>query len=129
MNGQLVAVLRSEAVMILFCVVFAQSMPAASYDLVINNGRVLDPQSGLDGTRSIGVRDGKIAKISRTPLSGKNVIDADGQIVGPGFIDYHAHGGTLLSGRLQAFDGVTTAIEAEVGQLPVAMAYARAKGE
>jgi N-acyl-D-glutamate deacylase len=99
------------------------------YDLVINGGRVLDPASGLDAVRSLGIEAGKIAEISATPLEGREAIDARGQIVGPGFIDYHAHGGTLLSGRLQAFDGVTTAIEAEVGQLPVSMAYEKAAQE
>jgi N-acyl-D-glutamate deacylase len=99
------------------------------YDLVINDGRVLDPASGLDAVRSLGIADGRIAAISRTPLVGTQVIDAAGDVVGPGFIDYHSHGGTLLSGRLQAFDGVTTAIEAEVGQLPVARAYERAARE
>jgi len=100
-----------------------------AFDLVINNGRVLDPASGLDDIRSLGIRDGRIAAISRTALAGKQVIDASGETVGPGFIDYHAHGGSLLSGRLQAFDGVTTAIEAEMGQLPVSMAYDRAARE
>ena len=97
--------------------------------MVINNGRVLDPASGLDAVRSLGIRDGSIAAISSTPLSGREEVDARGQVVAPGFIDLHAHGGTLLSGRLQAFDGVTTAIEAEVGQLPVSAAYRRAAEE
>ncbi|MFK7731985.1 MAG: amidohydrolase family protein [Pseudomonadales bacterium] len=100
-----------------------------SFDLVINNARVIDPESGLDAIRHIGVRDGKIAALSTTVLSAAKTIDGYGYIVGPGFIDLHAHGGTLLSGRLQAYDGVTTAIEAEVGQLPVAKAYARAARE
>ena len=81
-----------------------------SFDLVINNGRVIDPASGLDAVRSVGIKNGKITAISSSVLEGKNVIDASGEIVGPGFIDYHAHGGSLLSGRLEAFDGVTTSI-------------------
>lgn len=96
------------------------------YDLVINNARVIDPESGFDGPRHIGIRDGIIKALSKRQLLGKQQIDAKGAIVGPGFIDLHAHGSTLLSGRLQAFDGVTTAIEAEVGQLPVAKAYEHA---
>ena len=99
------------------------------YDLVINGGRILDPKSGLDGVRSLGIRDGRIAAISPTPLVGRRTFDATGDIVGPGFIDYHAHGGSLLSSRLQLFDGVTTAIEAEMGQLPMATAYQRAARE
>ena len=97
-----------------------------SFDLMINDGRALDPASALDGMRSLGIVGGRIAAISQEPLSGARTIDATEKVVGPGFIDYHAHGGTLLSGRLQAFDGVTTAIEAEVGQLPIPDAYALA---
>ncbi len=100
-----------------------------TYDLVIEGARVLDPESGLDAVRSIGIHDGKIAALSSEPLSSRKTIDGSGYVVGPGFIDLHAHGGTLLSGRLQAFDGVTTAIEAEVGQLPVAKAYETAARE
>ncbi|MFK8021655.1 MAG: amidohydrolase family protein [Pseudomonadales bacterium] len=100
---------------------------AARFELAINNARVIDPETGLDGIRSIGISNGKIKKLSRRPLRGTQLIDAKGAIVGPGFIDLHAHGSSLLSGRLQAFDGVTTAIEAEVGQLPVNKAYALAE--
>jgi N-acyl-D-aspartate/D-glutamate deacylase len=52
----------------------------------------MDPESRLDAVRSIGIRDGKIAAISATPLSGKTTLDAKGLIVSPGFIDLHAHG-------------------------------------
>lgn len=120
----------------LLCFFIAFTEPALAaqdmiekFELVINNGRVLDPESGLDATRSIGIRNGKIAAISKSPLAGKSVINAGGDIVGPGFIDFHAHGDSLLSGRLQAFDGVTTAIEGEVGQLPVSKAYENAAAQ
>ncbi|MDE0885672.1 MAG: amidohydrolase family protein [Myxococcota bacterium] len=99
------------------------------HDLVIKGGHVVDPASGLDAIRNIGITSGRIAAISSEPLAGRESIDASGSTVGPGFIDLHAHGGTLLSGRLQAYDGVTTAIEGEVGQLPVAKAYALAEEE
>ena len=98
-------------------------LAGSQYDLAINNGRVLNPETKLDAVRSIGIRDGKIVKISNKALKGEQTIDANGYVVGPGFIDYHSHGGTLLSGRLQAFDGVTTAIEAEMGQLPIKRVY------
>ena len=99
---------------------------SATYDLVISGGRVLDPASRTETELNVGIKAGRIAALSPTPLVGRDSIDASGLVVGPGFIDLHAHGGTLLSGRLQLFDGVTTAIEAEVGQLPVAAAYERA---
>src|SRR5205823_1439785 len=61
--------------------------------------------------------------ISRTPLAGKQTLDAKGLVVAPGFIDIHAHGQQLAAARMQAFDGVTTALELESGVLPVAGAY------
>jgi N-acyl-D-glutamate deacylase len=95
-----------------------------AFDLVVTNGRVVDPETGLDGLRSVGIRNGRIAAIARTPLRGRTVLDASGLVVAPGFIDLHAHGQDLPSARMQAFDGVTTALELEAGTLPVAAAYA-----
>jgi len=99
------------------------------FDLVVANGRVIDPETGLDGVRSVGIRDGRIEAISLTPLLGKKVLDASGLVVAPGFIDLHAHGQDLPAARMQAFDGVTTALELESGTLPVAVAYERVARE
>jgi N-acyl-D-glutamate deacylase len=102
--------------------------PAAAqdtFDLVIANGRVIDPETGLDAVRSVGIRVGQIASISTTPLQGRTIFDATGLVVAPGFIDLHAHGQDLPAARMQAFDGVTTALELEAGTLPVAAAYER----
>lgn len=88
---------------------------AAQFDVVIAGGRVMDPESGLNAVRHIGIRDGRIAAISDQPLSGKTVIQAAGRIVAPGFIDLHAHGQTNEANEYQAHDGVTTALELEVG--------------
>jgi len=52
----------------------------------------MDPESGLDAVRSVGIRGGKIAAISTSPLAGKQTIDAKGLVVAPGFIDLHEHG-------------------------------------
>jgi N-acyl-D-glutamate deacylase len=106
--------------------------PAAGrgmFDLVLANGRVIDPETGLDGIRSVGIRNGRIEVISRTPLRGRTVLDARGLVVAPGFIDLHAHGQELAGARMQAFDGVTTALELEAGTLPVAHAYERSARE
>jgi N-acyl-D-glutamate deacylase len=89
----------------------------------------MDPESGLSATRNLGIKGGKIAAISESALSGVRTIDAKGRVVGPGFVDLHAHGQSLLSGRVQAFDGVTTAVEAEAGQFPVDKAYQNAARE
>jgi N-acyl-D-glutamate deacylase len=85
------------------------------YDLVLNNGRVIDPETKLDAVRSVGITGGKIAAVSEKPLTGKKVIDATGLVIASGFIDLHAHGQSIPADRMQAFDGVTTALELESG--------------
>jgi N-acyl-D-glutamate deacylase len=96
------------------------------YDVVLKGGLVMDPESGLEAVRNVGVREGKIAAISTERLKGAKVIDATGRVVAPGFIDLHSHGQNLVGSRVQAYDGVTTAMENEVGQLPVEAAYSSA---
>ncbi len=91
-----------------------------TYDLVIEGGRVLDPETGLDAVRNVGIAQGKIARISADPLDGKRVISARGLVVAPGFIDLHQHAQELASQRLKAMDGVTTALEMEIGKPDVA---------
>ena len=99
-----------------------------TFDLVIENGRVIDPESGLDAIRSIGIRAGRIEEISAGELEGRETIDATGLVVAPGFIDLHAHGQDPFSSRLQALDGVTTALELEGGVFPVTQWYADREG-
>jgi dihydroorotase len=87
----------------------------APFDVVIAGGRVMDPESGLDAVRHVGFRGGKIAAFSTAPLNGRVVLAAAGRVVAPGFIDLHAHGQSPESNEYQAHDGVTTALELEVG--------------
>ena len=100
----------------------------ARYDLVIANGRVMDPESGLDAVRHLGIRAGKIETISDTPLAGARVVDAAGHVVAPGFIDLHEHGQQEESYRMMVRDGVTSAFELEVGTADVAAWYAAREG-
>src|SRR6266700_816051 len=79
---------------------------AQQYDLVLEGGRVMDPESGVDTVRNVGILDGKIVRISSEALSGKRVIHAGGLVVAPGFIDLHQHGQDLESQRVKALDGV-----------------------
>ncbi len=103
------------------CFLFASSiLSAQQYDLVIEGGRVMDPETGLDAVRNVGIRDGKIARISTSTLDGRSVVHAKGLVVSPGFIDLHQHAQDLASQRLKAFDGVTTALEMEIGAPDVA---------
>src|SRR5438094_111626 len=81
----------------------------------ITNGRVMDPESGLDAVRNVGISGGKIRAISSAALQGRQTIDAKGLVVAPGFIDLHQHGQDDENYRAKARDGVTTALELEVG--------------
>jgi len=105
----------------------AALLRAQAFDLVIANGRVLDPESGLEAVRNVGVNGGTIAAISGERLNGRTVIDASGLVVSTGFIDLHAHGQTPETYRYQARDGVTTALELEVGAGDIAAWYAARK--
>lgn len=98
------------------------------YDVVIAEGRVMDPESGLDAVRWIGIQEDRIAAISESPLEGVLVLDAAGLVVSPGFIDLHAHGQDDENYRLFAMNGVTTALEMEVGTADVEGWYAAREG-
>jgi N-acyl-D-aspartate/D-glutamate deacylase len=99
------------------------SQPAPGYDLVIANGRVMDPESGLDAVRHVGIRGTRIEAVSPTPLAGGRIIDASRHVVAPGFIDLHEHGQQEESYRMMVRDGVTSAFELEVGTGDVARWY------
>ena len=98
------------------------------YDVVIANGRVVDPASKRDQVINVGILDGRIAAISRATLTGKRTIDAKGLVVAPGFIDLHEHVQDEASHRHQVRDGVTSAFEMEGGTADVAGWY-RERGE
>jgi N-acyl-D-aspartate/D-glutamate deacylase len=107
--------------LLLFLLVFGTTFLAAQqYDIVLEGGRVIDPETGLDAIRNVGIRDGKIARISADSLSGKRTLSVKNLVVAPGFIDLHQHGQELESQRVKAFDGVTTALEMEIGVPDVA---------
>lgn len=107
--------------LLVVCLLFCSSLlTAQQFDLVLEGGRVMDPETGLDAIRNVGIRDGRIASISVDPLSGRRVIHAAGLVVAPGFIDLHQHGQSIDSERVKAFDGVTTALEMEIGKPDVA---------
>jgi N-acyl-D-aspartate/D-glutamate deacylase len=103
--------------------------PPPGLEVVIAGGRVMDPESGLDAVRYLGIQGGRIRLISDTALHAPLVLDAQGLVVAPGFIDLHAHGQTPENWRLQALDGVTTALELEVGTEDVDRWYAEREGK
>jgi N-acyl-D-aspartate/D-glutamate deacylase len=110
-----------KALFYLCLLVFLTTVAAAQQlDLVIEGGRVMDPETGLDAVRNVGIRGGKIVRITSEPLSGRRMVHAGGLVVAPGFIDLHQHGQDLASERVKALDGVTTALELEIGAPDVA---------
>ena len=97
---------------------------AVVYDLVILRGRVMDPASGLDAIRAVGITAGKIRAVSIQSLQGRDTLDARNLVVAPGFIDLHQHAQDAAGYRVEALDGTTTALELEGGTADVDMWYA-----
>ncbi len=92
------------------------------HEIVLRGGRVIDPESGVDAQRDLGISRDRIRAVER--IWGRNIrgaedIDVTGLVVAPGFIDLHAHGQDAENYRLQAMDGVTTALELEIGTADV----------
>ncbi|HEY3709902.1 MAG TPA: amidohydrolase family protein [Amycolatopsis sp.] len=95
---------------------------------LLRGGRVIDPATGFDGIADVLVADGVITAVGAGGLAapGDTEIDVSGLVVGPGFIDLHSHVHTIAGQRLQAMDGVTTALDLEAGLMPIERAYAEA---
>jgi dihydroorotase len=117
---------------LMFILMVVQPTYAEVYDVVILNGRVMDPESNLDDVRNIGISKGVIQKITTEPCQGNTKIDANGLIVSPGFIDLHVHldwrGQDQTNFSVKAMDGVTTALDLESGARDVDRWYAMREG-
>ena len=114
-------------ILLIFCALIfpTASISQAGYDLVILNGRVIDPETRTDAVRNLGISNGTIKAISTNKLTGRTVIDARGLVVSPGFIDLHQHGQDDENYSFKAMDGVTTALELEVGTGDIDAWYAQ----
>ena len=96
-----------------------KSQRTGKYSIVILNGRIMDPYTRLDTYANIGIKEGKISSITPadTKLEGDKVIDANGLVVAPGFINIHGHGsGIGVGGQFHVLDGVTTEITGNCGR-------------
>jgi N-acyl-D-aspartate/D-glutamate deacylase len=103
------------AACLFFSFVNSPAQQATFYDIVLKGGRVIDPETKLDAIRNVGIIKNRIAAISSQSLEGKEIIDATGLVVSPGFIDLHVHGRSNTEQEYQLHDGVTAALELEWG--------------
>lgn len=101
--------------------VLAVPATAADYDLVINNGRIMDPETMYDAVSNVGIKDGRIAVITKDKITGKETIDAKGLVVAPGFIDGHVHYPKPMGAKIMLRDGRTTLMDLEIGTLGTLM--------
>ena len=109
--------------------VHARAQRPAPLDVVLVGGRVLDPETNLDAVRAVGIRAGRIASVTTAVPAARDTVNVRGLVVAPGFIDLHSHGQDSINYKFLARDGVTTALELELGTYPVAPWYAKREGK
>ncbi|HMQ06460.1 MAG TPA: amidohydrolase family protein [Saprospiraceae bacterium] len=112
----------------LFFILEATAQSAIQYDMVLQGGRVIDPETNLDAIRNVGIQSGRIMMISSELLQGREMINVSGLVVAPGFIDLHVHGVSNIEQEFQLHDGVTTALELEWGIEHTGVWYATREG-
>jgi cytosine/adenosine deaminase-related metal-dependent hydrolase len=95
----------------------------SDWDVVLRGGRVIDPESGVDAVLDVAIEQGRVAQIGAALPPGRADVDVRGLVVTAGFVDLHSHAQDVPGQRLQACDGVTTALELEAGVTPVEAAY------
>ena len=121
---------RIYFLVMLFCICLpAFTQTNMLYDVVLEGGRVIDPETKLDAIKNVGILNNRIAQISSAPLKGKEIINLKGLVVAPGFIDMHIHGRSNVEQEYQLHDGVTTALELEWGIEHIGKWYESRKGK
>jgi N-acyl-D-aspartate/D-glutamate deacylase len=90
-----------------------------AYDLLIKNGWVVDGSGRPRYRADVGVRGGRIAAIGRIRESAREVLDAEGQVVSPGFVDGHTHMDAQVFwdplGTCSCWHGITTVVMGNCG--------------
>jgi N-acyl-D-aspartate/D-glutamate deacylase len=125
----LVGLMAALALIAGFATAQSSQPTTQKYGIVVVNGRVMDPESGLDAVRNIGISGGTIKIITSESIKGKTTIDANGLVVAPGFIDLHQHDHEASDYALKAMDGVTSTLELETGTADVDGWYAKRAGK
>lgn len=121
-------ILKSFTLLFVYGTICLSLFSQNTYDIVLKGGRIMDPESGLDAIRNVGIRGDRIVEISESDLEGTQTIDVSGLVVAPGFIDLHVHGMTNEAHVYQVRDGVTTALELEGGVTPLRQWLASKEG-
>ena len=89
-------------------------LPEDGFDLAVVNGTIIDVVRQSFAQVNLGIRDGKIAAITSSPLEAREVIDARGRYVSPGFIDFHSHvDGNAYAAECIVRQGGTTTLGGE----------------
>ena len=108
---------------LIFLISFKQTSP--NYNIVILNGRVIDPEKNYDEIANIGINGNKISIITKGVIKGLKTINATELIVSPGFIDAGIAGQPSFETYKniefwKITDGVTTTLSRTTGETPVA---------
>ena len=106
-----------------------ETKPVDGYEVVILNGRVMDPETNFDGIRNVGIIGDRIAIITEKDITGTKIIDAKGLVVAPGFINTHSHSFAPFDQKMMAHDGTTTLLDTEGGGSNIDMFYDKYKGK
>src|SRR3972149_2471050 len=108
---------------------FAASAPYASgvtFDVVILNGRVMDPETSFDETGvNVGIMGGEITEVTKERIKGSIEIDATGKAVSPGFIDVLSYDPNERGAWYKVSDGVTTNLAMHGGAADITAWYKR----
>ena len=122
-------IMKKIIALLILAVAFMSDLSSAEkYELVLLNGRVIDPETKLNDIFNVGISGGRIKILTKRPISGTRAIDATGLVVAPGFIDGHCHSIEPLSLRLVVLDGVTTCMDLEAGASDIDLWYRSKSG-